>query len=145
MGKRSYRSALMPNTGPVYPRLTEVNRRTLADWGLLAAGALWLGSAGCKDADKRTEPLHPPPGVPVQESVPPAGHPDAQDGQGPPTAPKRTPGEAPVERLAPAPPPASKGGDRRAAKTNPTRKPKPARLNGGPVAPRLLEAPDSKK
>ena len=45
MSKKAYRPGSSP--APQYPRLVEVSRRSVLDWGLIAVGSLWQGSAGC--------------------------------------------------------------------------------------------------
>ncbi|HEX7506129.1 MAG TPA: hypothetical protein VF550_05115 [Polyangia bacterium] len=45
MSKKAYRPGSSP--APQYPRLVEVSRRSVLDWGLIAVGSLWLGNAGC--------------------------------------------------------------------------------------------------
>jgi hypothetical protein len=45
MSKKAYRPG--SSATPQYPRLVEVGRRSVLDWGLVAVGSLWLGSAGC--------------------------------------------------------------------------------------------------
>jgi hypothetical protein len=45
MSKKTYRPGASPT--PQYPRLVDVSRRSVLDWGLIAVGSLWLGNAGC--------------------------------------------------------------------------------------------------
>jgi len=45
MSKKAYRPGASPT--PQYPRLVDVSRRSVLDWGLIAVGTLWLGNAGC--------------------------------------------------------------------------------------------------
>ena len=48
MSKKAYRPGFSPT--PQYPRLVDVSRRSVLDWGLIAVGSLWLGNAGCHRA-----------------------------------------------------------------------------------------------
>jgi hypothetical protein len=45
MSKKAYRPSA--SLAPQYPRLVDVSRRSVLDWGLIAVGSLWLGGAGC--------------------------------------------------------------------------------------------------
>jgi hypothetical protein len=45
MRKKAYRPG--SSSTPGYPRLVDVNRRFVLDWGLVVVGGLWLGNAGC--------------------------------------------------------------------------------------------------
>ena len=55
MSKKAYRP--IPVSTPRYPRLVDVNRRSVLDWGLAALGSLWLGSAGCDRVSPTAEAI----------------------------------------------------------------------------------------
>ena len=55
MSKKAYRP--IPVSTPRYPRLVDVNRRSVLDWGLVALGSLWLGSAGCDRVSPTAEAI----------------------------------------------------------------------------------------
>jgi hypothetical protein len=111
MSKKSYRpvSAAQPR----YPRLVDVDRRSVLDWGLVALGSLWLGSAGCdrvsaaagaETADKaglrgKMMPTRFRDAGVVDPRAPKAANPDAGLKPG---SQVRTAGEPPPLRLEPA-------------------------------------------
>jgi hypothetical protein len=52
MSKKAYRPVPVST-----PRLVDVNRRSVLDWGLAALGSLWLGSAGCDRVSPTAEAI----------------------------------------------------------------------------------------
>jgi hypothetical protein len=117
MSKKSYRT--VPALTPGYPRLVDIDRRSVLDWGLVALGSLWLGSAGCTELGMR--------GKMAPTRLPDAGAAD-------PRAPKpadRDAGSAP-----PLPPPP--GGVPPPARIEPGKE--DVHLGGKPTSPRMYDA-----
>jgi hypothetical protein len=94
MGKKSFRP--IPCSTPDYPSLPEVDRGSLARWGLVAVGGLLLGTAACKPA----QPNRPPGAAELRRPAPVAV---ADAG----TADASAPNPTPVPDAATAPSPAS--------------------------------------
>ena len=55
MSKKTYRPG--STSTPRYPRLVDLNRQSMLEWGLVAVGTVWLGAAGCKARPAEGETL----------------------------------------------------------------------------------------
>ena len=165
MSKKAYRPGASPT--PQYPRLVDVSRRLVLDWGLIAVGSVWLGNAGCerpplvgtaeaKGAEKGASKEMGLRGKVAIARLPDAGVADAQPPQAnkaatapaspanePPLRP--TPGVPPQPRMEDSPkkPKATKGSksDVAPATQAPTKEPTRERMRmaGKPVHPRLQD------
>jgi hypothetical protein len=172
MGKKSYRPTSTPTTRPTYPRLVDVNRRSMVDLGLLAVGAVWLGSIGCQNpvgaaeaGETKTKPAHAKgkahkqnptsakefrvmgrlaaPELPGPEGDVALGFARSGEAQTPPDAGiVPPPGEPPLPRV--DRPQADQHSNAKRGPSTGTAKPEPKRLGGAPMPPRVLEAPEGK-